>query len=73
MRVSEGWVEVEFGGMEFDWNAVARLQPCCVNRFSTDACGRAVSENLRNSITDRIFIAISLQYSKISHLKNNFL
>ena len=46
MRVSAGAVEVEFGGMELDWKAVARLQPCCVNRFSIDAWGNAWSENL---------------------------
>ena len=28
MRVSEGEMEVELGGMELDWKAVARLQPC---------------------------------------------
>ena len=28
MRVSEGETEVELGGMELDWKAVARLQPC---------------------------------------------
>ena len=51
MRVSEGVAEVEFGGMELDWKAVARLQPCCVNRFSIDACGNAWSENLGTHIT----------------------
>ena len=46
MSVSEGAMEVELGGMELDWKAVARLQPCCVKRFRTVACGRAWSVNL---------------------------
>ena len=46
MRVSDGAGPVLFGGMELDWKAVARHQPCCVNRFSTEACGRDWSVNL---------------------------
>ena len=46
IMVSEGATAVELGGMELDWNAVARLQPCWVNRFSTNAWGRGWSENL---------------------------
>ena len=37
MSVSDGETEVELGPIELDWKAVARLQPCCVNRFRMDA------------------------------------
>ena len=46
IMVSEGATEVELGGMELDWKAVARVQPCWVNRFRTEACGTGWSENL---------------------------
>ena len=37
MSVSVGETEVELGGIELDWKAVARLQPCWVNRLRMDA------------------------------------
>lgn len=46
MSVSDDVMEVELGGMELDWKAVARLQPCWVKRFRMEAWGRVWSENL---------------------------
>lgn len=45
--VSDGTTELVLGGMELDWKAVARFQPCWANRFRTTAWGRGWSENLQ--------------------------
>ena len=46
MSVSEGEIELDPGGSVLHWKAVAKLHPCCVNKFKMFVCEGTCSQNL---------------------------